>query len=156
VFQFGSQKNLLVSCFKIQLYLRIFNWALWHEDIRGSGCIALPFLTSVVDGGEWSVSQTGRLSRRNLTRYSLDRRSDGPQNRSGRCGEKKNIIHSDNRTSVVRPVAITTDLSFPPFYGKIYFDLVSLFRDPIYGRMDESSVKDGKNLGKPPVWSFND
>jgi hypothetical protein len=33
-----------------------------HEDIWGSGGTAPPFLTSALDGGEWSASRPGRLT----------------------------------------------------------------------------------------------
>jgi hypothetical protein len=35
---------------------------LCHEDLWGSGGIASPFLTSAVDGGEWSASRPGRFT----------------------------------------------------------------------------------------------
>jgi hypothetical protein len=43
-------------------------------------------LTSVVDGGEWSVSHPGRFTPRERARGI----HCGPQNRSGRGGEEKN------------------------------------------------------------------
>jgi hypothetical protein len=33
-----------------------------HEDVKGSGGIPPPFLTSALDRGEWSVSRPGRLT----------------------------------------------------------------------------------------------
>jgi hypothetical protein len=44
------------------------------------------FLTSALDGGEWSVSRPQGKS----PWYPLDRRLGGPQGRSGRGGEEKN------------------------------------------------------------------
>jgi hypothetical protein len=35
--------------------------SLRHEDIWGSGGIALPFLISKLDGGEWSATVPGRF-----------------------------------------------------------------------------------------------
>jgi hypothetical protein len=47
-------------------------------------------MTSALDGGEWSASHFGRFIHREGSWYSLDRRLDGPQSRSGRGGEEKN------------------------------------------------------------------
>jgi hypothetical protein len=33
-----------------------------HEAVWGSGGIALPILTSALDGGEWSASRPGRFT----------------------------------------------------------------------------------------------
>jgi hypothetical protein len=45
------------------------------------------FLTSALDGGEWSASRPGRaLPRGKDTRYPLYRRVGGPQSRSGHTG----------------------------------------------------------------------
>jgi hypothetical protein len=42
------------------------------------------FLTSVLDGGEWSVSLLGRFTPSGKSPFSpLDRRLGGPQSRSG-------------------------------------------------------------------------
>jgi hypothetical protein len=43
---------------KVKLSLCLINSALCHEDICGTGGIAPPFLTSALDGGEWSASRT--------------------------------------------------------------------------------------------------
>jgi hypothetical protein len=52
----------------------------------GSGGIAPPFFTSVLDGGEWSASQPGRFTPLGKSpRYPMDRGLGGPQRRSGRC-----------------------------------------------------------------------
>jgi hypothetical protein len=58
----------------------------------GSGGIALPFLTSVLGVGEWSASRPGRFTPGEEPQYPLDRRLGGPQSRSGRCGEEKNLL----------------------------------------------------------------
>jgi hypothetical protein len=53
-----------------------------------SGDIAPLFLTSALDGGEWSASRPCRfIPRGKSPRYPLDRRLGGPQGRSRRCGE---------------------------------------------------------------------
>jgi hypothetical protein len=41
----------------VNLSLCSISQALCHEDIWGSGGIAPPCLTSVLDGGEWSASR---------------------------------------------------------------------------------------------------
>jgi hypothetical protein len=72
----------------------------------GSGGIAPPFLTSALDGDEWSASRPGRFTLRgNCPRYPLDRRLGGPQSRSGHYGEEKNLTPAGNRTPVVQPIA---------------------------------------------------
>jgi hypothetical protein len=49
------------------------------------------FLTSALDGGEWSAPRTGRaLPRGKDPRYPLYRRLGGPQSRSGHRGYRKN------------------------------------------------------------------
>jgi hypothetical protein len=48
----------------------------------GSGAA---FLTSALDGVEWSASRPGRLISGKEPQYPLDRRLGGPQSRSG-CG----------------------------------------------------------------------
>jgi hypothetical protein len=53
----------------------------------GSKDIAPPFLTSVLDRGEWSASSFGRTA----PLYPLDRRPAGPQNQTEFCGEEKRI-----------------------------------------------------------------
>jgi hypothetical protein len=46
----------------IYQFLITYNYALGHEDVWGSGGIALPFLTMVIAGGEWSASRPGRFA----------------------------------------------------------------------------------------------
>jgi hypothetical protein len=55
-------------------------------NIWGSGGKAPPFLTSALEGGEWSSSCSCRCIRRGKSPgYSFDRRLGGPQSRCGRC-----------------------------------------------------------------------
>jgi hypothetical protein len=57
----------------------------------GNEGIAPPFLTSPLDGGEWTASRPYRFTPREKSpKYALDRRLSGPQSRSGRCGVEKN------------------------------------------------------------------
>jgi hypothetical protein len=56
-------------------------WRLEGEEYSSS----YSFLTSAVDGGEWSASHPDRaLPRRKDPGYPLDRRLGAPQSRSGR------------------------------------------------------------------------
>jgi hypothetical protein len=72
--------------------LCIISQALCLEDIWGSGTVAPPFLTSALDGGEWSASRPCRFTPgERAPWYPLDRRLVGPQSCSGRCGEKTNL-----------------------------------------------------------------
>jgi hypothetical protein len=40
----------------------MLNYELYHEDVLGSGGIAPLFLTSALDGGQWSASRLGRFA----------------------------------------------------------------------------------------------
>jgi hypothetical protein len=60
-----------------------------HEDLWGSGSIAPPFMTSVLDGGEWSASRPSCFTPGKDTPYPLDRKLGGPQSWYGHCGLKK-------------------------------------------------------------------
>jgi hypothetical protein len=62
--------------------------------------MAITFLTSALDGGEWSASLLGRLSRGKSPRYPLDRRLGGPQSRSVRYGKEK-ILHCRRYLSLI-------------------------------------------------------
>jgi hypothetical protein len=64
---------------------------------------------------KWIVSFTPLLPyyRRKIRWYSLDKRLVGPQSRSGRCGEEKNLAFQRNETGPTnsQPVNIRTKLS---------------------------------------------
>jgi hypothetical protein len=62
-------------------YLSTMPWRYMRE------CIALNFLDLGIKW-RWAVSFTPQGKR---PRYPLDRRLGGPQSRSGRCGEEKNL-----------------------------------------------------------------
>jgi hypothetical protein len=48
--------------FSQQLHtLCLINWTPRHDDVWGSGSIASPFLTSALNGDEWSASRLGRF-----------------------------------------------------------------------------------------------
>jgi hypothetical protein len=46
--------------------LCLINQALFNEGIYWSGSIAPPFLTSALEGGEWSASRPGRFTPREI------------------------------------------------------------------------------------------
>jgi hypothetical protein len=51
-----------------------------------------PFLTTALDGGEWLTSRLCHSTpRKEAPGYLSDRRLGGPQSRSGRYGEDKNL-----------------------------------------------------------------
>jgi hypothetical protein len=87
----------------------------------GSGGIAPLFLTSAVDGDEWSATRLCRFT----PRGPLDRRLGEPQSRSGRCGEEKNLAlpEIEPRSSIPYPISIPTELSglhrFRPFFSEL-------------------------------------
>jgi hypothetical protein len=64
------------------------------------------FLTSALAGGEWSASCLGRLTHgERAPRYTFDRLG-GPQNRSGRRGEDKNLAPAGTRTPAPRSFSL--------------------------------------------------
>jgi hypothetical protein len=76
-----------------------------HEDVWGSGCIAPSLLSLALPRGEWSASRLCYFTSGKEPPYRLYRRLGGPQSRSGRCGEGKNLSHAGNRTPAVHPTA---------------------------------------------------
>jgi hypothetical protein len=73
----------------------------------GSGGIAPPFLTSALDGGEWSISSTGHFTLWEITfpRYPLTRRlSWAPVPVWSLCRVKP-LAPDGNRTPTAQPVA---------------------------------------------------
>jgi hypothetical protein len=79
----------LISLVKVKLSLCLTNYALRHEDVLWSGCID-PRILDLGTSWRWVVNFTHRslYPGERVPRYSLDRRLDGPQNQSGRQGEK--------------------------------------------------------------------
>jgi hypothetical protein len=68
------------------------------------------YSSTILDLGtrwRWAISFTPRMlyPRGNCPRYPLDRRLSGPQSRSGRCGEERNLPPVVSRTPAVQPVA---------------------------------------------------
>jgi hypothetical protein len=76
------------------------------------------FLTSALDGGEWSVSRPGRaLPRGKDPRYPLYRTEGGPQSRSGHRGYRKILCpcrgSNPDRTVIQSVVRHYTDWATP-------------------------------------------
>jgi hypothetical protein len=63
----------------------------------GTGGIAPPSLTSVLDGGEWLASRPDRFTRAE--------RAPGTLSRSGRYEEEKSLASAWNRTLDTQPIA---------------------------------------------------
>jgi hypothetical protein len=81
-----------------------------NEDVWGSGGIAPPFLTSALDGGEWSASCAGRFSPEEKSPWCLlDRSLRRLQNPSGRYGEEKKILCPCRESNPSRPARRHTD-----------------------------------------------
>jgi hypothetical protein len=87
-----------------------------HEGVWGSGFIDPHFLDLGTTSLSGQLHVSAALPPGKLSWYWLDRRLDGPQNRSGHCGEKKILDPTGSRTptplsSSSQPVAISTALS---------------------------------------------
>jgi hypothetical protein len=83
----------------------------------GSGGIAPPFSTSALHGGKRSASHPLPLyPRGKRPRFPLDQRLDGPQSRSGRCGEEKILNCQDSHTD--RPASRYTDWVKPSYWTR--------------------------------------
>jgi hypothetical protein len=59
-----GNSNIFLEGVKVNVMfpMCLVNDAPCHEDIRGSGVIAPLFLTSALDGGEWSTSHPGHFT----------------------------------------------------------------------------------------------
>jgi hypothetical protein len=68
----------------------------------GSGGIAPPFLTTGLDGGEWSASRPSHFT---PAETAPGRKLGGPQSQSGRYEEEKNPVPARNQTPAVHSVA---------------------------------------------------
>jgi hypothetical protein len=65
---------------------------------RGVDVYIHTFLTSVLDGGEWSASRPGRYTPGESPGCPLDKRLGGPQSRTGRRGVEKILDPTGTRT----------------------------------------------------------
>jgi hypothetical protein len=79
----------------------VLNSALFHDDIWRSGVIAPPFLTSALDGDEWSNSCPGRFTRRGKIPGTHWIGGWKGHSRSAVCGEEKNFDPAGIRTPAV-------------------------------------------------------
>jgi hypothetical protein len=88
---------------KVKFSLCLINYALCHEDIWRSGGISPPFLTSALDGGEWSASRPGRFTPWGKSPlYPLDRRAPEPV---WTLWRRETFCSAGNRTRAVQSVA---------------------------------------------------
>jgi hypothetical protein len=76
---------------KANLSLCLISWALCREYVWGRGGIVPPLLNSALDGDGGQLHATVALPPGWSPRYPLDRKLFRAQNRSGRCGEEKNL-----------------------------------------------------------------
>jgi hypothetical protein len=76
------------------------------------------FLTSALDGGEWSTSRLGRFTPGKECQYPSSRRLGGSQGRSGQFTEEKNQLPFPRFETVDCPtgslVSLPNTLSRPP------------------------------------------
>jgi hypothetical protein len=73
---------------EVTLFLCLIKHHVW-----GSGGIAPPFLISALEWGDWSAPRPCRFtSGETAPTYPLNIRLGGPQSRSERCGEEKNLL----------------------------------------------------------------
>jgi hypothetical protein len=81
-------------CVYGKVKVKLFLYLSYHHSMKTYWGVEVQlhtFLTSVLDGGEWSNSRPGRfIPGRKNPRYLLDRRLGGPQSWCGRSGEEKN------------------------------------------------------------------
>jgi len=68
----------------------VLNQTPCREDVLVVQVWLQAFLTSAVEGDEWSASQPGRFTLGESPRYPLDMRLGGSRSRSGSGGEEKN------------------------------------------------------------------
>jgi hypothetical protein len=87
--------------YKKVMFLCLMNYALWYKET-----LRWRWVVSVTS---WPIYPRGKNHR-----YPLDRRLGGPQSRSGRCEEEKNLAPIGNQTPAVQPVAIATEPSRLP------------------------------------------
>jgi hypothetical protein len=91
------------------------------------------FLTSALDGGEWSASRPGRFTPGGKSlRYPLERRLDGPQSWSERYGDERNLLTLPGIKpwSLAHParslVTTLADISRLPSTSEVKFTMISL------------------------------
>jgi hypothetical protein len=129
--------------------------------VWGSGGIAPPFLTSALNGGEWSASRPCRFTPGERKHGTYWIGGWGPQRRSGRCGEKPYPCRDSNPGRPARspslhqsPSQLSTSynrkrndilwsgyvLSFP-FLGSEFLSVKSSWRPQTLSRTNLSKVQ---------------
>ena len=68
------------------------SWRIIKRYTEGVEVQLHPFLTLALDRDQWLNSSPGHFTRGNERRYLFNRRLSGPQRRSGRFGEDKNLL----------------------------------------------------------------
>jgi hypothetical protein len=117
-----SDQWYYIYYYKGKVPVLFFNWAPRHRGVLGElKYSSTHYLTSALNGCEWSASRPCRFIPREKRRwYPLDRRLGGLQSRSGRGGEEKNSQTVPGlKPPIIQPVAqrYTTELSrFHTFY----------------------------------------
>jgi hypothetical protein len=105
--------NYVLWRVRAKLSLCLTNYTLRHEGVWRTWCID-PHSLDLGISWRWVVSFTPRplYPRGKSPRYPSDRRSDGPQSRSGRCGEEKILGFTGTRNVILgRPAHSHTDYS---------------------------------------------
>jgi hypothetical protein len=97
----------------------------------GEWSIAPLFLTSALDGGEWSATCPCCFTPGGSPQYPLDRRLSGPQNQSGHCGEEISCT-AGNWTQTIQPTAHCYTDSHPDMTGQ-YVNTAARFGSPFSG-----------------------
>jgi hypothetical protein len=106
VTDFGINAALLNKGERKFVLVFFVNWAPRHEGVSGEWKYSSTHsLTSALDGGEWSASRPAALSPgKEPLLPPLDRRLGGPQTRSGRDGEEKQIPSPRRESNPITPI----------------------------------------------------
>jgi len=115
------------------------------------------FLTTALEGGEWSASRPGRSLPPGKTRYPLYRRLGGPQGRSGQVREISHPPGFDPRTVQLvasRYTVYATRPTFPPLLYIYSFIVQGIVRGVVRGWCCIQTVwQHGKNTRLQLVFS---
>lgn len=80
-------RNFLINSDRFEIFLeKLRQSCTLHARKANTGVFS--FLTSALDGGEWSTSDSDRFISGEESRYTWKRRLRGPQSHSERVGEK--------------------------------------------------------------------
>jgi hypothetical protein len=95
------------------------HYALFHEGISRSNGTSSPFLTSVLDGSEWSVSRPGHFEpRENRSPVAIGEKAARPQDRNRHRRAEKKFTLDEKRTAVVKSQPVSIWIS-PVIDGRI-------------------------------------